>query len=198
MSNYERKLRKVFEQVESQYLYLISHKDPHSTSLLTDIAGSGRDYANMIHDMPNVWTGKASHQAILRKLSNSKFRHSEDHYHSRQRGGEEIVKLIIACYKSKRKPSRREIKAIIDKYCQVHYVTKEENHKLKYTMEPNKTWEQAYKECDVKLVDARELFGKRGRHSEAWKQEMREKFQSIITKRTKKCRTSIRMKRRYR
>lgn len=188
MSNYDGKLRKAFEAIEAQYTYLITHPTPEQLVVFKDIVGSGRDYANMIHDMPNVWTGLASQAAIAGKLADPKFRFSEDHYHSRQRGGEEIVRLIIKCYQKKTKPKFSTVKKIIDKYCHVHYVTKEENNRLKHTMEPGKTWEQAYKECGVLLTDARELFGKRGRHSEVWKQEMHDKFKPFATKKYRRYR----------
>ncbi len=134
----------------------------------------------MIHDMPNVWTGMASQSAIKAKLKNVKFRHSEDHFHSRQRGGEAIVTLILKTFGQGRSPTYEEVQEIVDKYCHVHYVTKEENHKLKHIMEEGKTWEQAYDEGGVLITDASALFGKRGRHSEEWKQQMQKKFARFL------------------
>jgi hypothetical protein len=186
MSNYETKLRKVFESVESHSQYLLRHERPLERVLFEDFKGVGRDYANMIHDMPSVWTGKASQTAIKKKLHSAKFRHSEDHYHSRQRGGEEIVTLILATFGEGRSPTFEEVKTIVDKYCHVHYVTKEENNKLKHIMEPGKQWEQAYHEAGVLLADARELFGKRGRHSSEWKEKMEKKFKAFLKKKPPK------------
>ena len=186
MSNYETKLRKVFESVESHSQYLLRHDRPLERVLFEDFKGVGRDYANMIHDIPSVWTGMASQTAIRNKLKNVKARHSEDHFHSRQRGGEEIVSLILSTFGQGRSPTFEEVEAIISKYRHVHYVTKQENHTLKHIMEPGKQWEDAYAEAGVLLANARELFGKKGRHSEEWNLEMEKKFKAFLKKKPKK------------
>ena len=186
MSNYDTKLRKVFESVESHSQYLLRHEKPLERVLFEDFKGVGRDYANMIHDMPNVWTSLASQTAIRNKLADVKSRHSEDHYYSRQRGGEEIVTLILSTFGQGRSPTFDEVKIIIEKYRHVHYVTKEENHTLKHIMEPGKQWEDAYVEAGVLLTEAQELFGKKGRHSDEWKSQMEKKYKIFLKKKPPK------------
>lgn len=182
MSNYDTKLRKVFESVESHSQYLLSHETPLTRVLFEDIRGVGRDYANMIHDIPNVWTGLASQAAIRAKLNDVKFRHSEDHYMSRQRGGEELVQLILTRFGDGISPSLDEVEKIIQRYRRVHYVTKDENNTLKHIMEPGKEWQVAYSEAGVLLTDARDLFTRRGRHSEVWKNDMNTKYKTFLSK----------------
>lgn len=180
MSNYDTKLRKVFQSVESHSHYLLRHKKPLECVLFQDFKGVGRDYANMIHDIPSVWSGLASQSAIRNKLNNVKSKHSEDHFYSRQRGGEEIVTLILKTFGQGRSPTFEEVRAIIDKYCHVHYVTREENNILKHIMEPGMRWKQAYSQAGVLLVNAKELFGKRGRRSEEWKKQMQVQYKLFL------------------
>ncbi len=180
MSKYDDKLRKAFESVQAYSQWLPTQDKPLESAIFTNPKSVGRDYANMIHDMPSDWTGMASQSAIKNKLAGNKIKHSEDHFYSRQRGGEQIVRLIKKRYREGRSPTFEEVKIIFNKYRHVHYVTKQENNKLKHIMAPGKSWREAYEEAGVILTKARPLFGKRGRHSEEWNAEMQAKYKPFL------------------
>jgi hypothetical protein len=149
----------------------------------------GRNFGNIIHDMPAVWSGKASRSAILSKLDNPKFEISEDHYHSRQRCGEELARLIKSAFGQGRAPREVDILKIIDKARRVHYVLKEENQTLRKFMAQQMTPTQAYKAAKVELHDAKELFSNKGRPSQAFKAKMEKKFRNPLPKKRKKVKS---------
>lgn len=180
MSNYDTQLKSLYEDVLAQYQQLCSVEHPFELQIFKNEAQAGRKYANLLHDMPNIRTGLASKAAISTKLKNFRWKHSEDHFHSRQRGGEAIVQYIKKCFGAQTEPELTCIKKIVDKYRRVHIVTKQENNKLSKIMEPGISPKQAYKQGGVQLLEAEELFTKRGRHSDEWKTLMRRKYAKLL------------------
>jgi hypothetical protein len=126
--------------------------------------------------MSNLWSGYASHAVIHKKVRNFNTTASADHYHSRQRCGEEIAILIKRCFGEGRVPKDDEVVRIVRKARRVHYVTSEENQRLRKFMAEGLTWKQAYKAASVKLVEARDLFTQRGQPSKSWKSRMTKKY----------------------
>ena len=180
MSNYDSQIKSLYEDVLAQYHQLCSVEHPFELQIFRNEAQAGRKYANLLHDMPNIRTGLASKAAITAKLKNFRWKHSEDHFHSRQRGGEVLVRYIKKCFGARTEPEFEYVKKIVDKYRQFQIVTKQENHKLSKIMQPGLSSKQAYKEGGVELFEAEELFGKRGRHSDEWKTQMRKKYANLI------------------
>jgi hypothetical protein len=180
MTNYDSLLKSLYEDILAQYHHLCSTEHPFDLQIFKNESQAGRKYANMLHDMPNIRTGMASKKAILEKIKNHQWKHSEDHFNSRQRGGEAIVKYIKKCFGAHKEPDFNYIKKIVDKHRQVHIVTKEENHKLSKIMEPGKSPEKAYEEGGVELFEASELFGKRGRRTNEWKAKIRKHYAEIL------------------
>lgn len=174
--SYEDKLRKIVEVCTNTVAGLLKAKKPFETEIFQNPGGYARTFANEIHDMSTIWTGYASLSAILRKLRTPTYKPTKDHFHSRQRGGEELVKLMKASYGQGVLPEPKAIQAIVDKYREVHYVTAQENNKLKHLMDVPCTHKQAYSQAKINIRLAKDLFGKRGRKSKSWKEEMLAKY----------------------
>jgi len=174
--SYETKLRKIVEVCENTVAGLLKAKKPFEKELFLNPSGYARTFANEIHDMPTIWTGFASHTAVQRKLKNPKYKPTKDHFHSRQRGGDELVRLMVKCYGDGKLPQFEAIKAIVDKYREVHYVTAQENNKLKHLMNVPCTHKEAYRQAEIKVISVKDLFGKRGRQSKAWRAQMIAKY----------------------
>jgi hypothetical protein len=174
--SYEDKLRKIYEVCEDTVAGLLKSKSPFTRKVFTNPSSYARMFANDIHDMSTIWTGYASHACVRKKLRDPAYKPTKDHFHSRQRGGEKLVRLMLKRYGEGVLPSFEEVKKIVDKYREVHYVTAEENNKLKNLMNIPCTHKQAYEQAKIEVVHAKELFGKRGRQSQAWKEEMQNKY----------------------
>src|SRR5665213_1626956 len=120
---YERKRDNLFNTIEDKSHRLLTTKQALAKNLIfTDegIRDLGRDFSNAIHDMPTVWSGSASIAAINSKLRNNKYKPSRDHFHSRQRCGEELARLVVSCYGDGRAPTLKEVESILDRARQVH------------------------------------------------------------------------------
>jgi len=174
--SYEDKLRKLFEVCEDTVAGLLKAKKPFDRKIFTNPSSYARLFANEIHDMSVIWTGYASRSAVLKKLKDPKYKPTKDHFHSRQRGGEKLVRLMLKRFGEGKLPGFDEVKAIVDKYREVHYVTSQENNKLKNLMDVPCTHKQAYEQAQIEIIQAKDLFGKRGRQSEAWRQKMLDKY----------------------
>lgn len=188
---YERKLQTLLTNVDDTAHRLLTDEDwsKHRIFQTEGPEEYGRTFGNLIHDMPNVWSGKASRSAIKSKIADPKFEYSADHYYSRQRCGEEIARLIMSAFGQGRKPHKNEILKIIDKARKVHYVLKEENQALRKFMAAKMTWTQAYNAAGVELVDARDVFGTKGRRAKGWKEKMEKKYQNPLPKADKKVKS---------
>lgn len=176
--SYEDKLRKIFEVCEDTVAGLLKAKKPFERKVFTNPSSYARMFANDIHDMSTIWTGYASTAAVQRKLKDPSYKPTKDHFHSRQRGGELLVRLMLECYGQGKLPAFTDIKKIVDKYREVHYVTAEENNKLKNLMVVPCTHKQAYSQAKIKIIHAEELFGKKGRKSKVWQEQMRSKYKN--------------------
>ena len=175
---YKCKLQTLFTLIEDTSHRLLTSKRPleHRIFKPEGVEEYGRNFGNIIHDMPAIWSGYASPAAILSKLDNVKFEVSADHYNSRQRCGEEIAILIKKAFGSGRAPTLVEIERIVYKARKVHYVLKEENQLVRKFMAKQMTPKEAYKAAGIKLHEAGELFSKRGRPSVVWKDKMEKKY----------------------
>lgn len=174
--SYEDKLRKLFEVCEDTVAGLLKAKKPFERKIFTNPSNYARMFANDIHDMSTIWTGYASLSAVQKKLKDSKYKPTKDHFHSRQRGGEKLVHLLLTRYGEGKMPSFEEVKKIVDKYREVHYVTSEENNKLKNLMNVPCTHKQAYLQAKIEIIKADDLFGKRGRKTADWTKQMEKKY----------------------
>lgn len=178
--SYERKRDNLFNTIQDKSHRLLTTKQAlvKNTIFTEDgIRDLGRDFSNAIHDMPPIWSGSASISAIHCKLRNYKYKPSRDHYHSRQRCGEELVKLIKYCYGDNRSPTLEEVETILNRARRVHYVTERENQKARTFMAKMLTHKQAYNAAGILLKhNTQDLFGKRGPKSKAWKAQMTQKY----------------------
>lgn len=174
--SYDVKLRKIFEVCEDTVAGLLKAKKPFERKVFTDPSSYARMFANDIHDMSTIWTGYASPACVQKKLKTPSYKPTKDHFHSRQRGGERLVRLMIKCFGEGKLPPFEEVKKIVDKYREVHYVTAQENNRLKHLMVVPCTHKQAYEQAKIEVILAKDLFGKRGRQSKAWKEAMQQKY----------------------
>lgn len=174
--SYDDKLRKIFEVCEDTVAGLLKSKSPFSRKVFTNPSSYARMFANDIHDMSTIWTGYASASCVQNKLKDPAYKQTKDHFHSRQRGGELLVRLMLKRYGEGKMPSFGEVKKIVDKYREVHYVTADENNKLKNLMNVPCTHKQAYEQADIRIIVARDLFGKKGRKSKIWQEAMSRKY----------------------
>lgn len=175
---YERKRDVLFVHAKALYDLLLKEglKNPIFADQKTKEVW-GRNFGNMIHDMPVLWSGSASLEACARKLANPKYKPSKDHYNSRQRCGEELVALIIKCYGYQRSPTLVEIEAILNRARRVHYVTERENQTARAFMAKQMTPQEAYKKAGIKLNHkTHDLFGRRGRKTVQYKRDMKKKY----------------------
>jgi hypothetical protein len=179
---YERKLYSLLTLIEDTTHKLLTDDHPleHRIFQPEGTEEYGRNFGNIIHDMPAVWSGYASRSAIISKLDNLNFEISQDHYNSRQRCGEELAQLIMSAFGKNCKPFESDIIKIINKARRVHYVLKEENQILRKFMAEQMTPSQAYKAANITLFKAKELFTHKGRPSKAFKIKMENKFRNPL------------------
>lgn len=137
-----------------------------------------RMFGQVLYEAPKLFTGQASIAMVDRKLHDFSAKPCPEHYLSRQRGGEALVDLVHISTLTHQPPSRVLVQNIVLTYCAVHYTTPEENAALKLFQSKHHD-EAAYKEAGIVLVEARDLFTKRG-HSAAWKQQMINKYSPIV------------------
>lgn len=138
-----------------------------------------RTFAQMLYEAPSLHTGMVSVNLVLQKLNDFSTKPCAEHHRSRQRGGRAIVALIERSITLQSLPRRMEVADLITNFCQVHYTTVEENTKLR-TFQRTHTSESAYAHCGIQLIEAGELFTKRG-HSMKWKDAMVAKYLPIVT-----------------
>lgn len=137
-----------------------------------------RMFGQLLYEAPKIFTGQVSVDMVDRKLHDFRVKPCPEHYLSRQRGGEALVNLIAPAILTGIDPPRIIIQNIALTYCAVHYTTPEENARLKHFQKHNHD-ETAYSRAGIVLIEARDLFTKRG-HSEVWKQQMRSKYSPIV------------------
>lgn len=137
-----------------------------------------RMLGQVLYEAPKLFTGLASINMVDRKLHDFRAKPCPEHYLSRQKGGEALVELIETSILTGLDPPRVMVQGIALTYCAVHYTTPEENAILKRFQRKHHD-EAAYTEAGIILVEARDLFTKRG-HSATWKQQMTQKYSPVV------------------
>lgn len=137
-----------------------------------------RMFSQLLYEAPKLFTGQVSINMVDRKLHDFKAKPCPEHYLSRQKGGEEIVRMIEDAILCDYEPMRSLVYNIVLTYCAVHYTTPEENATLKRFQRLHHD-ESAYREAGIVLIPARDLFTKRG-HSDSWKEDMIRKYAPIV------------------
>ncbi len=138
-----------------------------------------RMLGQMLYEAPKLHTGLVSIRLIEQKLKDFSVRGTVEHHQSRQLGGAALLSLVDRAVISSEDPTKEQVRDIALIYCQVHYTTVEENAALRKHQRRCSS-EAAYRRANIQLVEARDLFSKKGRHTEAWKQQMRAKYQPIV------------------
>lgn len=131
-----------------------------------------RMLSQVIYDTPTKFSGLASVSAIKRKIECPMYKPTKEHFNVRQMCGERLIQLLHAPF------TELHVRDIMINACSVHYVTSEENQILrKYQPVYG---DAAYDKANIILVEAEELFSKRGRQSAKWHQQMKNKFEKYV------------------
>lgn len=138
-----------------------------------------RMFGQLLYEAPKLHTGMVSIRLVEQKLSDFGVKVCLEHHHSRQRGGEALVALIDTALYTGVNPTKQQVLDIALIHCQVHYTTAKENEQLRKHQRKCSS-EAAYRRANIQLIEARDLFSKKGRHSAEWKQKMRSKYQPIV------------------
>lgn len=138
-----------------------------------------RMLGQMLYEAPKLHTGQVSIRLIEQKLNDFGSKGTVEHHHSRQLGGAALLALVDQSLITGATPTKDQVRNIALQYCQVHYTTIEENAALRKHQRRCSS-EAAYRRANIELVEARDLFSKKGRHSEKWKEQMRAKYQPIV------------------
>lgn len=138
-----------------------------------------RMLGQMLYEAPKLHTGMVSIRLIEEKLNNFSSRGCLEHHQSRQKGGSALVDLIDTALATGVDPTKEQVRAIALIYCQVHYTTAYENAQLRKHQRKCSS-EAAYRRANIQLVEARDLFTKKGRHSTEWKKQMIAKYSPIV------------------
>lgn len=121
-----------------------------------------RNVSNDIHDLPVIWTGYESKLSLLKRES-SLYKPRKEHFFPRQWAGEKIVRETL-----KHRPiSLRLLFSMFFMFCHVHYVTKEENDRLrpfqrfdKFEFNDSNDWlkfaSTSYQKAGIALIDCEE------------------------------------------
>lgn len=138
-----------------------------------------RMLGQLLYEAPKIHTGMVSVRLLEQKLQDFKTKPCLEHHHSRQRGGDALVRLVERSVATKTPPTEQQVMDILLVYCQVHYTTTQENATLRKHQRRCMS-EAAYRRARIDLVHAPELFAKKGRHTAAWKAAMIEKYQPVL------------------
>jgi hypothetical protein len=133
----------------------------------------------MLYEAPKLHTGLVSVRLVEQKLNNFSTKGCLEHHQSRQKGGSALIDLIDKAVATGVNPTKKQIQEIALIYCQVHYTTAYENDQLRKHQRKCSS-EAAYRRANIQLIEARDLFTKKGRHSQKWKEQMRLKYQPIV------------------
>lgn len=152
---------------------------PGSRQIKSSRAIYVRMFGQLLYEAPKLHTGLVSIRLVEQKLKDFSSRYCLEHHHSRQRGGDALVALFETAIATGIDPTKKQVRDIALIYCQVHYTTAYENEQLR-KHQRKCTSEAAYRRANIQLVEARELFTQKGRHSKEWKQQMREKYGPIV------------------
>lgn len=147
--------------------------------MLTNRGVYVRLFGQMLYEAPKIHTGYVSVRLIEQKLHNFSLHPCYEHFESRQKGGSALVTFVERAIRHGALPTKQAVYEVVHKHCQVHYTTAQENAALRKHQRKCSS-EAAYRRAGIRLVEARDLFAHKGRHSEQWKAEMREKYQPIV------------------
>ncbi len=116
-----------------------------------------RMISNAIYEMSTIRSGLISKEAIRACLEGRQKKPTEEHYFSRQEGGESIIRYVEQQRKEKLPLDFAHIKQLVDRFRNVHLVSTEENRKLDTFLRKNKNyhgqWEKTYEAVGIELVD---------------------------------------------
>jgi len=133
----------------------------------------------MLYEAPKLHTGLVSIRLVEQKLNDFSTKGCLEHHQSRQKGGSALIDLIDRAIATGKNPTKKQVRDIALHYCQVHYTTAYENDLLRKHQRKCSS-EAAYRRANIQLIEARDLFTKKGRHSQKWKEQMRHKYQPIV------------------
>jgi hypothetical protein len=112
----------------------------------------GRNIGNSMYDIKAIWSGYISLELKALVDAGAKLNKVKcnEHYHSRQLSGENIIRHIMQYGGI----SREKFTDMINLYTQVHYVTSAENIALRPSQKKGVfvSWHHAYNNHNVKLV----------------------------------------------
>jgi len=137
----ERRINSKLKATWRKYNWLWKHADDIDPMELNDHA---RDLGNTIYDLPALWTGYRTKDAI------KKGEKVKEHFYPRQWSGYAILEYIFAS----KGISPTRMRRFFDVFRQVHYTTSEENQKLRDLQDSQvfADWRQPYKERCSPLV----------------------------------------------
>lgn len=147
--------------------------------LSTNRTTFARMLGQLLYEAPKIFTGLASVRLIEQKLEDFGVKACFEHHQSRQKGGKALLSLVDAAINAHTPISRDDVHSIVLTHCQVHLTTTQENSLLRKHQRKCSS-EAAYRRATIELVEARDLFTKKGRHSAEWKQQMTIKYQPIV------------------
>lgn len=179
----EKQLQTLNKYVDAIHEFLIDQINGILTSPDRRIIASKSIFARMLGQMlyeaPKLHTGMVSIRLIEQKLRNFSIKPCMEHHHSRQRGGMVLIDLIDRAVTTGQMPSKQQVRDIALQYCQVHYTTADENSMLRKHQRRCSS-EASYRRSNIQLIQAPDLFTRRGKHSAIWKQQMHDKYDSIV------------------
>lgn len=139
-----------------------------------------RMLGQLLYEAPAIPTGFVSVQLLKQKLECWDTRPCQDHFMSRQRGGERLVQMIIYANQTSGTITRDDVGEWARTHCQVHYITREENTALrKHQMQCSSA--AAYRRCGINLIYAPDVFVRIPRSKLVDTQEkLRAKYQPML------------------
>lgn len=178
----ERQLKTLDRYIDTIHEILVDQvrglREHSNRQLVRNRTLYARMLGQVLYEAPKIFTGQVSINMVDRKLNDFRAKPCPEHYLSRQKGGELLLDLIDTSIITGADPPRLLVQNIALTYCAVHYTTPEENASLKVHQRKHHD-EAAYNRAGIILIEARDLFTKRG-HSIAWKHQMRKKYAPIV------------------
>lgn len=177
-----RQLETLDKYVDVMYELILDQVSAYTRSSTRQLRNNApifcRMFSQLLYEAPKIFTGQVSVDMVDQKLHDFSAKPCAEHYLSRQRGGVELVKLIHTAVHTCTEPTRSMVFNIALSHTAVHYTTAEENEKLRSFQRVHLD-EIAYQRAGITLLEARDLFTKRG-HSNKWKEQMRTKYSPIV------------------
>lgn len=179
----EKQLQTLNKYVDAIHEFLIDQINGILTTsdrqVITNKSIFARMLGQMLYEAPKLHTGMVSIRLIEQKLKNFSTKPCMEHHHSRQKGGLVLIDLVDRAVTTGQMPIKQQVYDIVLYYCQVHYTTIEENSMLRKHQRRCSS-EASYRRSNIQLIQAPDLFTKRGKHSIIWKQQMHNKYDLIV------------------